>query len=413
VIGEKEKSDDDESLDQLRQVVKRPNNYDRNLRVFLDSFCRELLTVGWVNVEKLRETKEQARKAAEAFLNEEIDKDTFLRQITTPQKQPGQIRGWIARDAAEIWMDGLNGFYDVGDISTITTLTPTQKAKLTYWRFPEDMVRIFWGGTTETEYRLTPTGPTSQCYPIIDILYNVLVVLRERVSTPTMGKLVSFIVPKDAVGLRAEQFNDLVESMREDVASGTLPVLQGVRAFVDEIGAGVEAEQLVLMILKEFKQVAWQIFGVGWVQIGELSGQGRQLGNVQMDAAKKQAVGHLLNIIQTDLIENEIIDDPWSPYGGLTAKWIDVSAIPTRAEKMEKEWVPMMRRGGLPLGAIIESDYPELKAVLEEQGIDPWALQPPELEAAMIRAGFVEGEEVEEERPEEEAEEEEEDAEAS
>jgi len=166
------------------------------------------------------------------------------------------------------------------------------------------------------------------------------------------------------------------------------------------------------MILKEFKQIAWQVFGVGWVQMGEMVGQGRQMGQQQMDAAEKQAVGQMLNIIRKDFLENEIIDDPWSPYGGLIAKWVDVSAIPTRAERMEGEWVPMMRRGGLPLGAVIESDYPELRAILEERGIDIWALQPPELEAAMIRAGFVEGEEVEEEEveDEEEAEGEEEDA---
>jgi hypothetical protein len=409
IIDEKEKGDDDAPLNQLRQVLKRPNNYDRNLRIFLDGFMRELLTVGWVNVEKLRDVGGQAGRVAKEYLEGKIDERAFLERAPIAKQRPGQILGWIARDAAEIWMDGLNGFYNVGDISTATALTPAQKAKLTYWRFPEDMIRIFWGGTTETEHRLTPIGPTAVCYPIIDILYNVLVVLRERVTTPTLGKLVSFIVPKDAVGLRAEQFNDLVEAFREDVASGSLPVLSGVRAFVDEIGAGMEAEQLILTILGEFKQIAWAIYGVGWVQMGELSGQGRQLGKQQMEAAEKQAVGHMLNIIREDFLENEIIDDPWSPYGELTAKWVDVSAIPTRAERMEKEWVPMMRRGGLPLGAIIESDYPEMKAILEAQGIDIWALQPPELEAAMIRAGFIEGEEVpEEEREEEEAEEEEE-----
>jgi len=112
------------------------------------------------------------------------------------------------------------------------------------------------------------------------------------------------------------------------------------------------------------------------------------MGAQQMQAARKQAVGHALEIIRDDFVDAVLVNDPWSPYSTLTTKWIDTTAIPTRAELMEKEWAPLMKEG-LPVGTVLEAAYPELVAILESMGVDIRDIKPPQLIAAMLKAGII------------------------
>lgn len=388
VIEDKE-AGESEAKTQLERVLAKPNKYDRGLRIFFDTFMRDLLIVGWANVEALRDKRGQARiEASEAqqFLERKMSPSDFARWIKKARKKPGAILGFICRDAGRIWMDALKGFYDVGDVDLLpTTLTPARKKKLTFWP-PEKMARFFFAGTTETDKRLMPLGPTAQAYPIIDILYAVLVLLRERVDTPGWGKLVSFYAGKEAQGIHQDQFNTLVEALREDISSGTLPVVRApIRAFVDDIGAGLEAEKLMLLIMDEYELIMWQIFGAGLVQMGRMEGQGRQMGAQQMEAAEKQAIGHMRQILRDDFVEGFVIQDPWSLYQNLTSRWVDTTAIPSPMEMFTTVWLPLIKEAGLPIAAVLEF-FPEMLAVLQDLDIDPKELQNPAIVAAMIKA---------------------------
>jgi len=389
-ISEKKPEEDDALKIQFGRVMQFPNKYDRTWRVWIDSFLGDIFTVGRSYTELLRAKGGQSGKVAKAFLEGYLSADGFVEELTKAAKQPGPILGFICRDPAAIWQDGVNGFYECGNITpeSMPYLSQEKRQGLTFWS-SDEMVMTPFRGTTETDKRLTPPGPTAQSYPIIDILFAVLVRMRDKVDNPAMDKLISFITPSGTRGMTAEQYNDLVEAMREDIAAGTLPVLQGVRAFVDDIGMSTNFEGMLFRILEEYQLIAWQIFGAGLVQMGKMEGQGRQMGAQQMKAAEKQAVGHALQIIRDGFVEAVLINDKWSPYSGLTSKWIDATAIPTRAMMMETEWAPLMKIGGVPPGAIVELAYPEVKAILESWGVDIKTLKPPELLAAMLKAGMV------------------------
>ena len=137
-----------------------------------------------------------------------------------------------------------------------------------------------------------------------------------------------------------------------------------------------------------------------------MEGQGRQAASQQIEASRRQAVGKMLRIIEEDFIAATILQDPYSPYGGLTTEWVDGSVAPaTRAERMENLWIPLMKEGGLPIEPVLRMDFPEVVAQLEAEGIDPKDLLSPAIMVAMLKQGrgpatpteeIVEGEEEEE-----------------
>ena len=75
--------------------------------------------------------------------------------------------------------------------------------------------------------------------------------------------------------------------------------------------------------------------------------------------------------------------------------WVDKSSIPSRAEKMSAELMPLMEQG-LPLWVALESEYPEILALLKAGDVDPKELLPPQVMTAMIKAGLLGGTPVEE-----------------
>jgi hypothetical protein len=242
-VLEKEPEDDDAAKIQFERMMKYPNKYDKTFRVWIDTFLGDLLTLGRSYVELLRDKGQTGKKAmlAQNFLDRKISAGVFVSELEKAAKEPGPILGFMCRDPAVLWQDGVKGFYECGANlrNAMPYLSKEKRKGMTFWS-PNEMTMIPFRGTTELEKRLTPEGPTAQAYPIIDILFAVLVRMRDKVDNPAMDKLISFMVPSGTRGLTAEQYGDLVETMREDIASGTLPVLQGVRAFVDDIGMSTD-----------------------------------------------------------------------------------------------------------------------------------------------------------------------------
>ena len=395
-VKEKDPTDDDTPKRMLERVLASPNDVDRTFRVVIDGMMRDWLVVGRVPIELLRSPKGQAYKVATRLMRGEIDHETFMQEVVKAVRDPGPILGFIAHDPAVIRTNVSSSgvlrdpaFYDVSRFGGIDFTVSEAKLKATgvqRWS-PHEMVLIQYTGTTERDRRFTSPSPTEECYPIIDTLYGMLVLLKDKVEKPQMDKLVSLVVPQDARQLTSEQIDSIVAALREDLAQGTLPVLPYVEATVSEIGMG-ESFRLLWGILKDLETIAWQIFGAGGVQMLRMEGQGRQAATQQMEAAKKQAVGNMLRIIADDFVSVVILRDAWSPYQGLTVEWVDEASILSREERMEFMWKPLFE-AGVPVAAALEIDYPWITAQLDALGIDWRNLQPPVLRAAMLKLGLV------------------------
>lgn len=389
-VKEKDPADDDRPKVMLEKTLRNPNDMDRTFRISTSGMMRDWLVIGRCYVELLRAKRGQAARVATAYKRGEIGPDEFSKQVVGAAKEPGPILGWIAHDPDNIranvtsrgvWKDP--AFYDVTSLGPFAQSVPISRLATAPSFDLTKMVMIQYTGTTETETRLTPPSPTSEAYPLIDILYAMLVLLRNKLDKPQMDKLVSFIVPESAQQITSAQMDTLVTSMREDLAQGTLPVLPYVQALVSEIGMG-DSFTALWTILSEIQVIAWGIFGAGGVQMLRMEGQGRQAAGQQMEAARKQAVGNMLRIIADDFVRTTIIEDKYSPYGGLAVTWVDRSETPSRATELEREYMLLMDQG-LPLWVVLKENYPELVAQLEAAEIDPKSLYPPQLAAAWLK----------------------------
>lgn len=400
-VDEKDPTDDDRPKRMLEDALSNPNDFDRTFRVTMTTMMRDWLVLGKSYIRLLREEKGQAPAIAEAYRRGEITADEFMERVIKAKAQPGAILGFIAHDpdnirpnatAQGVWKTP--AFYDVTTLGPFAQTAPIGRLSKVPSFTTDQMVMIQFTGTTETERRLDPPSPTADAYPLIDILYAMLVMLRGKLDRPQMDKLLSFVIPKDAQQMSPEQITTLVTDMREDIAQGTLPVLPYVQAMVNEIGMG-QTWEAIWGIFQEIAIIAWQIFGAGGVQMLRMEGQGRQAAGQQMEAARKQAIGNMLRIIAEDFVTTTIIKDKWSPYSGLKVKWVDKAEILSPTERLEREHLPLLEMG-YPLGAVLTEDYPEKIAILQAAGIDPWDLYLPQITAAMLKmTGELPGEEQE------------------
>lgn len=404
VVSEKDPSDDDQPKIMLENALSNPNDFDRTFRVGITTLMRDWLVHGKTYTQLLREEKGQAPQLAQAYLDGEVELDEFMEKVEKAAQQPGPIMGWIAHDPDTILPNVTSqgvwktpAFYDVSSLGPFAqTIPPSRLTKAPSFS-KDEMVMIQYVGTTEQARRLNPPSPTAEAYPLIDILYAMLVMLRTKLDRPAQDKLLSFVIPKDAQQMTPEQLTDLVDEMREDIAQGTLPVLPHVRAMVAEIGMG-DTFAALWAIFQEIAIIAWQIFGAGGVQMLRMEGQGRQAAAHQMEAARKQAVGNMLRIIAEDFVTATIIKDPWSPYGALSVGWVDSAEISSPTSKLRSEHIPLLGMG-YPLAAVLEEDYPHKLAILENLGIDPNTLYSPQIAAAWLKlTGALPGEPTEEER---------------
>jgi len=409
VVREKDPSDDDRPKKMLEQTLLYPNEIDRTARVALEGGMRDWLILGRTPIQLLRTRPGKAyqtamHQAAQDFLAGIIDEDEFdgrmialKKWLAKAVKTPGPILGYIFHAPEHIEPNVTNAgvyrkpaFYDISQYGPYAKyLTSAQKRKLKPYT-KDQMALIQYTGETHPDKRLRSSSPTNDAYILIDIMFAMLVLLRDKLNKPQMDKLVSFTIPKDAKHLRDKDVDNIVAALREDLGYGRLPVLQGVLARVSEIGMG-DSFQLLWAIIQQIEVYAWQIFGAGGVQMIRMEGQGRQAASQQIEASKRQGVAKALRVIEEDFIDATILRDPYSPYKGLAVEWVDKSKIPSRAEKMEKEWVPLMK-DGLPIWSVLESDYPEVIAQLVAAGIDPKELLPPVVVAAMLKQAAGGGE---------------------
>ena len=416
VVREKDPADDDRPKKMLEQTLLYPNEIDRTARVALEGAMRDWLVLGRTPVQLLRTRPGQTyqtatHQAARDFLAGKIGEDEFAERLTKAAKTPGPILGYLFHAPEHIEPNITSSgvyrkpaFYDISQHGPYAKyLTSAQKRKLKPYT-KNQMSLIQYTGETHPDHRLRSRSPTWNSYILIDIMFAMLILLRTKLDKPQMDKLVSFMIPKDAKQLQPAQIDNIVASLREDLGYGRLPVLQGVLARVQEIGMG-DSFSVLWSIIQQIEIYAWQIFGVGGVSMIRMEGQGRQAATQQIEAAKKQAVGKMLRVIEEDFIAATILQDPYSPYGGLTTEWVDESTIPSRAEKMETEWVPLMEEG-LPIWTVLENAYPEVVAQLEAAGIDPKGLLPPQVVTAMLKQGLGPAAPTEEEVAENEEEEE-------
>lgn len=417
VVREKDPSDDDLPKKMLEQTLLYPNEIDRTARVALEGCMRDFLVLGRSPVQLLRANRGQAYQVARDFLGGKIEEDEYIRRMTKAITTPGPILGYVFHAPEQIEPNVTRSgvyknpaFYDVSSYGEYAKfLTDSQKRNLKSYS-KNQMALIQYTGETHPDYRLKSRSPTNDAYILVDIMFAMLILLRDKLNKPQMDKLVSFAIPKDAKQLTPTAMDNIVSALREDLGYGRLPVLQGVLARVSEIGMG-DSFEVLWGIIQQIEIYTWQIFGAGGVQMLRMEGQGRQAANIQKEVAQKQAVGKVLRVLEEDFITATIIQDPYSPYQGLAVEWVDKSTIPTRADRMAKLWVPLMQRGGLPISSVLRLDFPEVIAQLEADGIDPRELRSPEVMSAMLRAGLVEpeiSEDDEEETEEEEIEEEEE-----
>jgi len=395
VVNEKDPTDDDTPKRMLEQTIENPNDFERTYRVASASMMRDWLVLGKSVIQLLRSEQQagfEAYSLAKDYRNGVIDADEFYKNISKAVGELGPIMGWMAHDPANIRPNVTSAgvwktpaFYDVSALGPFST-NPSPKALSQCPSFTTDqMVMIPYTGITDTERRLDPPSPTSEAYPLIDILYTMLVLLKNKLDRPQMDRLLSFVIPKDAQQLTPEQATTLITTMREDLAAGTLPVLPYVQAMVSQIGMGETFLDMWERIFQEIARICWQIFGAGGVQMLSMEGQGRQAATQQMVAARKQAIGNMLRILSEDFVKTTLIRDRHSPYRGLETEWVDRSAdILSLVERLEKEHIPLLDRG-YPLYAVLAQDYPEKLAILEAAGYDAKDLELPQIMAALIK----------------------------
>ncbi len=394
VVREKDPTDDDKPKLLLEQTLLYPNEVDRTERIAFESTKRDLLILGRSPVQLLRAKGGQASKVAQDFLDGKIGEDEFAERLTKAVKKPGPILGYIFHAPEHIEPNVTDAgvykkpaFYDISQYGPYAKyLTSTQKRKLKPYT-KDQMALIQYTGQTHPDRRLRSSSCVNDSYILVDIMFAMLVLLRDKLNKPQMDKLVSFILPKEAKQLQPAQIDNIVAALREDLGYGRLPVLQGVLARVSEIGMG-DSFQTLWAIIQQIEIYTWQIFGAGGVQMLRMEGQGRQAASQQIEASKKQGVAKMLRVLKEDFITTTIINDIYSPYKGLTVEWVDTSAIPTRADRMRDLWVPLMERGGLPVWPVLDADFPEIVAQLRAEGIDPKDLLSPTVMVAMLKQGL-------------------------
>jgi len=249
---------------------------------------------------------------------------------------------------------------------------------------------LIWQSTTEKDKRAEGVGSVEDGYPLIDLLWTLLVRLSDEVEQPTRDKILAF-QPSGAVPLTGDQVTALVNGMRLDMQKGLMPVLGGVDIDVKSLGPNDNLDYLT--ILDQISVMLWVLFGSGLVQMGKIDTSSRATAQVQIEASRKQAVGNLKKIILDDFVRARLIADPWSEFRGLRSWWEDTDLFMGLDERMEI-WDTLMQHG-LPVGAVIHKEFPELVKLLERLGYDPMDLLPPSALSATLAGGAADIESAE------------------
>jgi len=392
--------DDDGSREEdariLSQVLARPYDLE-TFRTATERIARDLMVIGYSDVEILRARLGQLSRMIKQLPPGWVEKQDTASLAYTVDKaigDRGPIRGWQILDPAYnrvrtnehgTLLDP--AYYDITPVSSgmggVLGAVPYQPGMITWDRW--DFVRLFWQVSSVRENRTEGFGPVEDAYPLIDLLWTLLIKLADEVEQPVRDRLVSF-QPSGVVPLTGDQIDDLVEGIRQDLHQGNIPVIGGVTTSVQEVGPTVHPEYL--SILDQISLMLWVLFGTGSVHMGRIEASNRATAEAQVKIARRQALGNLLGILRDDLIEARFVKDPWSEFHGLLIDWEDTGRDITREDRMAAIWTPLMRQG-FPVGAVLYEDYPEAIELLKRLGINPMALQPPGVIAAGVQVGVI------------------------
>jgi hypothetical protein len=242
------------------------------------------MVLGHSDVEILRTTMGQTSRVLRKFkaLPEEEQKlDVLLRQIERAEEDVGPIRGWQVVDPEPIRVNmdehgtlQAPAFYDVssvyGGMLGIAGNVAYQPTMISWdtWHF----CRLIWQATTERDKRATGVGSVEDGYPLIDILWTVLVRLADEVDEPTRDKILSFQT-RSETPLTNEQINDLVAGIRVDMQAGRLPVLGGVQVVATDYGPRDSLDYMNLV--DQISVMLWVLFGTGLVEMGKIDTSSR------------------------------------------------------------------------------------------------------------------------------------------
>jgi len=203
VVREKDPSDDDRPKKMLEQTLLYPNETDRTARVALEGAMRDWLILGRSPVQLLRTRRGQTFQLARDFLDGKISEDEFAEKLTKAVRTPGPILGYVFHAPEHIEPNVTDSgiykkpaFYDIAQYGQYAKyLSNVQKRKLKSYT-KDQMALIQYTGETHPDRRLKSSSPTNDAYILIDIMFAMLVLLRDKLNKPQMDKLVSFAIQK-------------------------------------------------------------------------------------------------------------------------------------------------------------------------------------------------------------------------
>ncbi len=367
-------------------------------RTLIQSIIEDMLVIGLSYIELLRDQLGQASPYAVSRLvlqyqKNEIDADTFIEAVQLGLKETGPVTGLMRYSPsvikerrksngtfyAKAFLD-LSPWVDIRNSDQSAQDTDDQPGARSW--SAQDMVSLRY--STGTTYTFgCPRTPTVDMYPLIDVLYTVLYRVREQVEGRLRDKILSFEQTRGtqtSVFLGEPQLNELVESVRRDIAAGDLPVLGGVTATVSDLG-GASMMRENMSLLDQMVAILQIGYGVGLTEMGRLTETAEGLRELQK-TSRHQQVGNMLRLIKDELFARVLLD-PWSVYANVLrlGYMSDLYALDVSQRIM---LLHDLTKRGMPLGLLLDQELPQLAETLRALGIDPYGLKDPSVEAAEV-----------------------------
>lgn len=371
---------------QLYSMLAQPSD-TMTMRTAFSMIMRDLLTIGHADIEFLRARYGQVAQLARQYRDGVISRKQLVRQIEEARSRRGPIMGFQVYPAENIRMamdeHGVlqtPAFYDISQVGNGRAAKMGMTVKLSeilpHWD-REDFCRLYWDVKTVVEGVGAPKrgvrSPVAEGFPLIDILWTILYRVKDELDTPDRDRIVALSQPREGIPMTEDQVGTLVESLREDLAVGRLPVLTGVAVSSVDLGEGHAQQRMSVM--EQFSVLLWTIWGAGLVEMGKVDLTSRATATVQRAVAQKQAVGTMQRILMDEFLNLRICGDPYSPYKVLTCSWFspaDILPLPERLKMLAQ----MIKYNPALVGAILETEteLEPLLAALREQGIDPFTV---------------------------------------
>lgn len=359
----------------LEALLRRPNPSE-TWRTLLSKQLENILVVGRFDTEFLRARGGRAGKLVRGWLagDVEVDYEELTERITKAKRQKGPIRGLAYYDPAGIYQDldehGIlrkPAYYNVGTkaFQGGRLIVPLKKAGARWNR--EDFCRILYNPAAVAELYGHGVSPVELAYPLIDVLFFLLYYYKDKLENPTANTLVSMYQGKDMTPLSEPQMVSVIETVREDVRAGRMPVIGGVDIKTQRLSFDRPSDNLT--IIGQFQVDLWTIFGVGLVEMGRVETSSRATAEAQVRVARRQAVGNLRAIIADDFVNDRIIADPHSDYKNLVFTWARDEPRPTMIERWRYILPWAIKLGVLTPEIVTEAEFPEWVEKLKESGV--------------------------------------------